>query len=396
MEPDFDRHLDRVRALCRLAIERLPRMVDPETGLFAFTTRGDPPARIGTSVRYSIIVALGLQRAARHGFSCDVDLGRLFSSLSALRPTLSNSGDLGLLLWSAARLDRPVAERALDDLLEFGELTLRRRGLDVHSTELAWVILGLCEALEQGVGREREVRARLREAFAQLLHNRGASGLFGFSRRLERGSVIGRLRSDLGFFDAQVYAILAALRVHEVLGDGAAKEAAVVVGDRLLGHQHRLGQWAWHYNVQTGALVDLYPVYSVHQDGMAPMALGALERATGLRTSGAVARGVEWLFGRNEIGEPLASPEDALLWRSLRRRPLLRPVRYPLKVASLAGAGTALDLGARLARPSMLEIDRELRPYHLGWCLYAFAEEAARAAARTGASPPAARASNAA
>src|SRR4051812_43013287 len=110
---------------------------------------------------------------------------------------------------------------------------------------------------------------------------------------------------------------------------------------------------------------------------MAPMALLPLEPALGLATTPAIARGVAWLFGRNELGEPLAVPERELIWRSLRPRPPFDAIVYPLKAASALRAGGALDLGARLAGPHVLEIDRELRPYHLGFCLYAFAELAA-------------------
>ena len=33
------------------------------------------------------------------------------------------------------------------------------------------------------------------------------------------------------------------------------------------------GQWWWHYDVRDGSVVERYPVYSVHQHAMAPMAL---------------------------------------------------------------------------------------------------------------------------
>jgi hypothetical protein len=49
-------------------------------------------------------------------------------------------------------------------------------------------------------------------------------------------------------------------------------------------------------------------------------------------------------------------------------------VVHPLKAASLCRLPAGLDLGARLADPRLLEIDRECRPYHLGFCLYALAE----------------------
>ena len=51
--------------------------------------------------------------------------------------------------------------------------------------------------------------------------------------------------------------------------------------DQVLRAQGPLGQWAWHYNIRTGAVVDRYPVYAVHQHGMGPMAVLAVADATG-------------------------------------------------------------------------------------------------------------------
>lgn len=103
------------------------------------------------------------------------------------------------------------------------------------------------------------------------------------------------------------------------------------------------------------------------------MALLPLERALGLPTVEAVARGVEWLYGNNELGVRMIELDRSIIWRSIRRREPLRRVVYPLKVASVAGLASS-SLGTCLAFPSALEVDRELRPYHLGWALMAFAE----------------------
>ena len=207
-----------------------------------------------------------------------------------------------------------------------------------------------------------------------LLANRGQSGMMAFSRQPGAAGLRGRLRSELGFFDAQVYTIVASLRRHEVVGDASALAVARTVGEHILRHQRALGQWAWHYNAKTGGLVDLYPVYSVHQDGMAPMALIPLERIAGTPTRDALARGVDWLYAQNELGVPMVDTEKDTIWRSIRRRQPLSRIVFPLKAASLAGAFDSLDLGAAAASPALLEIDREFRPYHLGWCLYAFSE----------------------
>jgi hypothetical protein len=390
------RHLERIRRLCTLSLERLPLMVEPHSGLVVFRVDGDDLVPAGTTARYTAMTSLGLERAIQHGWSSKLDPGQLLAALDRELPGIENSGDIGLVAWAAARLAKPLAERAVGRLLDFGPLTQRRSGESVHSTELAWVVTGLAEALAHDVGPSGPVRARFDEAFAMLLAQRGASGLMTFSRPLSPGaSIREHFRSEFGFFDAQVYTIIAALRRFELLGDADARDMAKVIGQGILAHQHPLGQWAWHYNVRTGALVDLYPVYSVHQDGMAPMALLPLESILGVPTEAAVARGVAWLFGDNELGLPLADFERNTIWRSIRRRTPYRNVVYPLKFASLARVGDGLDLGARLAQPSRLEIDREFRPYHLGFCLYAFAELAALGPDRA-ASRKAAAASNAA
>lgn len=370
-----DRFPDHVRTLVSIALDRLPSMIDPATGLVVSRVDGDELRPSGASLRYTAMTALGVERAAEHGLSCALDLDQLYEALEATVAGAETSGDLGLVLWATARNDPRVAERALGDLREFDDLSRTRRGSMVHSTELAWVVTGLAEALVSGIGDEREVRARLDRAFTRLLEQRGESGLLCFARPLHRGGFAGPrglLQGELGFFDAQVYAIVACLARDRATPDPEARAAARRIAERLLDHQHPRGQWGWHYNARTGALVDLYPVYSVHQDGMAPMAMLPVERALGLVTTPAVARGVAWLFGDNELGEPLADEERLIIWRSIRRRH--GAVRHALKAASVLGAGARLDLGARLASPRTLEIDREMRPYHLGFCLYAFSE----------------------
>lgn len=380
MDAHLDRFHDHVRRLCSIALTRLPRMIDPATGLVVFRADGDRLAPSGASLRYTAMAAIGLERAAECGLGCGVDLDQLYEALDATLAGSNNVGDLGLVLWAAALHDQRLAERVLRELGEFGDLACTRRGTMVHTTELAWVVIGLAEALAADIGNERDVRARLDRAFRRLLEQRGASGLMCFARPLSRArftSPRALLQGELGFFDAQAYSILAFLRRDGTTGDPDAREAARVIGEHLLHHQHPLGQWGWHYNARTGALVDLYPVYSVHQDGMAPMALLPLERALGLPTTPAVARGVEWLFGKNELGERLADERRGLIWRSIRRRAPGAAIVYPLKAASMLGAGRRLDLGARLAGSDALEVDREMRPYHLGFCLLAFSEIAA-------------------
>src|SRR5262249_35727369 len=138
----------------------------------------------GASLRYTAMALIGLERAERAGFSIGLDVSRLYEALDATLAGVNNSGDVGLVLWASAATCRPLAERALRDLVEYGDVARRRGAQVVHSTELAWVVTGLAEALVAGVGDERDVRTRLDRAFQRLLVQRGASGLMCFARPL--------------------------------------------------------------------------------------------------------------------------------------------------------------------------------------------------------------------
>ena len=60
--------------------------------------------------------------------------------------------------------------------------------------------------------------------------------------------------------------------------------------------QGPLGQWWWHYDSMTGRVAERYPVYSVHQHAMAPMALFAAQDACNadFREPNLQRAGVDW------------------------------------------------------------------------------------------------------
>src|SRR5437660_681979 len=61
------------------------------------------------------------------------------------------------------------------------------------------------------------------------------------------------------------------------------------------------GQWWWHYDYRTGRLLEGYPVYAVHQDSMAPMALFAAARVAGRHFDDAIGIGLDWLCAAPEL-----------------------------------------------------------------------------------------------
>src|SRR5581483_9226727 len=81
--------------------------------------------------------------------------------------------------------------------------------------------------------------------------------------------------------------------------------------------QGNLGQWWWLYDSHNGQLSSHYPVYSVHQHGMAPMALFALEHASGQRFTESIYKGLQWAYGANELGASMRETAHNLIWRCI-------------------------------------------------------------------------------
>ena len=92
-----------------------------------------------------------------------------------------------------------------------------------------------------------------------------------------------------------MYPIQALARLHGSADDPEALATAETVAGVICGAQGAAGQWWWHYDSRTGGVVEGYPVYSVHQHAMAPMALLDLADAGGTSYIDAICRGLGWM-----------------------------------------------------------------------------------------------------
>lgn len=348
-----------IRRLLVLGVDGLACMqVGP--GAFAFTRRavlhdGTPTTRLeGVSHRYTAIVALGarhlpadLQRALLGGLTAAETAEAVVERIGR-SPGL---GDAAMAFWAAAATGAKNLEAAAG--LVDGALSRQTAPEVVH---LAWVLSGSVAAREL-----LDTEHRLQDARRRLLATQGAFGIFG---HVAGGS--GR-RSHVGCFADQVYPIQALSRLHACDPDDGALAAAQQAADRIVELQGPDGQWWWHYDVRTGDVLEGYPVYSVHQHAMGPMALLALAQAGGRVDAGAIARGMRWLERAPEIGDTLIREDWAMTWRKVARR-------EPGKAVRAVRAGlTSVRPGLRAAPLDRLfppvSVDRECRPYELGWLL---------------------------
>lgn len=364
LEKHFDGARRRLPDLCAIATEGLKRMVLPGMRL-PYTMRGvsDENGRgiypQGDSLRYLIIVAMGLawtpQSVQRHVLQ-DRTAADLVHVAIDRAARSREPGAVALAAWAAAETAGVYAGELFLQLENY----LEREA--VETVPVAWALTAALAARQLGPSNLVErLAARL------LLDGQAAGGLFAHTMPA-RAAGLGR--GHIGCFADQVYPIQALARLGYADKNAAALDAAGACASRIVALQGPAGQWWWHYDVREGSVTEGYPVYSVHQHAMAPMALLDLLDAGGADHRDAVVKGLGWIDHHPETEQPIVSPEDAMIWRKVGRREPRKLVR------SLSALTTAVVPGWHLPGldttfpPGLL--DRECRPYEFGWMLYAW------------------------
>jgi len=336
-------------------------MFDPEKRLFCYRLRQTSHGlvREGISQRYTIMTLLGLLRAESEGFHFALNVATTLDCLLTDTAWLNNIGDLGLLLWLCALSSQEHLTRfcAMFDL----EGALKRypdaRGR--LTMELSWFLSGLVHASGTGL-RQQPTLARLAAQTYRLLRaNQGTHGIFGHLGRWS--SLAGVVRGRVGSFADQVYPIYAMAYFGQVYQQEEARQSALHCAKAICRLQGPLGQWWWHYDSVTGRVLEEYPVYSVHQHAMAPMALFALRDTCNADFGKQVYKGLEWISGANELQKDLENAAAGVVWRCIRPP---KSKSYAARIRTLLGKKQSLKT---------MEIGFECRPYELGWLLYAHA-----------------------
>jgi hypothetical protein len=340
-------------------------MFDPDKLLFCYRIRKDGTNMIpeGLSSRYTIMTLLGLHELEKAGGAFPFDVNRIFSGLIRNIDWITNIGDLGLLLWLHAALRPDQAPEWCPDLHIEKALDHYPDARECRSMELAWFITGLSQ---QVLTRQSAKFAAIAiQAYKRIELNQGKGGFFRHLGR--KANLNGLIRGRIGTFADQVYPILAMTHLSQACGLQEPLDRAMDCARGICDAQGALGQWWWHYDSAQGRVVRRYPVYSVHQDGMAPMALFAAGEASGHDFKNAIYKGLRWIAGANELGEDLRDLSVNAIWRCI--FPKRKSVMYMDDLAGLLGRPR------NSASPHDPTILYECRPYHLGWLLYAFSRD---------------------
>ena len=357
---------DMVRQLNNLAVRGLAEMFDVEKQLFCFRVKRNDYGimKEGFSFRYTIISLLGLHRIETQGMRSPVNVQTALDKLLKNTGNVQNIGDIGLLLWLCAlaspqRLIRIYSELDIKSALR--RYSDARQG---RTMELAWFLTGLSYTALILKDEPAGLADLAANTYRLLRNNYGGKGIFS---HLNRTSFTSMIRGQIGSFADQVYPVYALARFAQAYNSEEAIKMALDCAKTICRLQGPLGQWWWHYNSLTGRTVGQYPVYAVHQDGMAPMALSAIGEVTELDFSESIYKGLKWITGSNELGYDLIDTSQNIIWRSFYRKKykmycdeILSLLRFPRGKNSYY---------------KDINVNFECRPYHLGWILYAFATE---------------------
>lgn len=346
-----------------MCLDRLGEALDGKTGLFSRQLRNRrwEPTSGAEEVTGTAICLIGLARAGIEPKVIGLDVSRTLEALIEAVRRHGCFGGAGLVVWANAAVDVfPVAEllpRLDIPAGEPGDLLER-----LTTMEAAWLVCGLAhEAARPGADGYR----RLLTATSGLLSRfDGEARLFHHSSL--KAALRHRFRRNLPNFADQIYPVQALAHAASALGMPEAMETAASCASRLIELQGDLGQWWWHYDSERGDVAQPYPVYSVHQHAMAPMALTSLTAAGGDDYAVAIEQSLAWL-GENELGADLVDREAGTIWRSIERREgSTRRLGRNVGLLLGAGKGTGREVPA-----ASLTVNYETRPYEWAWCLYA-------------------------
>lgn len=353
---------------CNEALGYLSHAYDARRAVFACASRIGRRGEVSNdfamplSLRYTINAYLGLSEAERHGGEIEW-LGpvrpRVGEFASAYETAIVNCGDRGLLLTLLAATERthPAVERTLQRL----ERVVARRDAAqrLNIQELAWMLWG-------ATSWASEPRA---QALAQQIFDLIRGSFVHRGSGMPKHSTA-RYRAHAVSFGGIVYFLRALHEYGEAFDSAEARQLFSACVDRVLAIQRADGAWPWMIDVRSATPIDVYPIFSVHQDSMAMLFLFPAEhyRVAGVRP--AIERSLQWNLGHNELETPMLRHEPyAWFYRSIERTE-----RWPRVRRYLRGFGPRASL--RPTDSPRVRLNRECRSYHPGWILYAWSGRA--------------------
>jgi hypothetical protein len=345
-----------------MAAQALLALLDGSEVLFSrrITLRDRGFRREPVSQRHTVVALLGLRQFADSGRTQPFDLEAIQEAVFQDRRWVKGIGDLGILIRFAAECS-PSRLIALANGFDLANaLSNFPDGREAHTSELASFLAGISHAKLASPDLLPDLTDVAVDTYRLLRDNQGPGGIFAHAG--VPGFLQQPFSNRFGTFADQAHAIYAlttfarAFEIEEPLAD------ALNCANAIRALQGEKGEWWFLYDKRSCQVVNHYPIRSVYQDGMAPMALMALEEATGQRFDEAIISGLSWIAGANELGVDLRDFEHGTIWDSIEPRS---------RIASMREVALNLAYRRTETHAENLQVRFEARPDHFGWLLYA-------------------------
>jgi hypothetical protein len=345
------------------ALRSLVSLFDEEETLFArcaYLTK-DGIHREAPSRKRTIIALLGLHRLAESGEALPLDVSAIREVILEDTSWVKSVGDLGLLIWFTAECDPERLGKLFNNYCFEKALDTFKDARHARTGGLAWMLAGIAHARLALPGSLPDLTDLAVDAYHLLQDNQSEGGIFGHAASL--GFLQQVFCNRMGTFADQMYSIYAfsafaqAFQIEEPLG------SALRCANSIRALQGELGQWWFLYDKRATRVVNRYPLCSLHQNGIAPVALLSLGEATGQSFHESIYRGLSWAIGASEFGDDTRSQHTGLIWDSIGTR--RRGTNYWEAALSMMNIYPG-------RRAEGLKIRYQARPDHFGWLLYAF------------------------
>ena len=335
-------------------LSNLSSAYSPATGLFDRQYRNGKWDEVtGREIVTSTAIALiALHRSSLTSRVPQFDPSTSAGLLAARFEAIAYMGSIGLLIWALALAGRSDLVAQLLPRLENGRVSQ-----SLTTMELAWVVLGLCHVDDKSAG----AGSKLLKVFSEELVARQSKSTGLFYHCSMDAAWRDRIRRNVSNFADQIYPIQALSLASSGIGLSSLAQSALLCGKVLCALQGEKGQWWWHYDPKSGRVTSRYPVYSVHQYGMAPMALASLQESTGVSFSHPIDRSLSWIED-NEFQGSMFDSGNGTIWRDIHPKNRM--------TASFIRRTRAILRRSDTSFPE-IQVNRETRPYEWAWGLYA-------------------------
>ncbi len=355
-----------ISTLLKVAAKGLESYYDSGKALFKYSLTDEKRIveKNNLLLTHSLISLLGI---SNYKESVNIDFG--VSKDYIFKTVIKRGGlrELSLLLWLLAKDNDSRSDILFRKICALPAHVI----INAETMEVAWLLTSLVfYARQTGLEKSGKTMDVVLQHFKKRFNC--DTGLFLHRSRNSFFSNFD-IRFDIANFADQIYSIYAFALHFELKRDEESLRISEQCADKICFLQGKQGQWWWHYDVPHGIVIQKYPVYSVHQDSMAPFALMELNKASRKDYSSAISLGLRWLFAENELNIELVNEEKSYVRRGIqRKRYLAKLINVRTLVFKIMNINCLLDY---YDQPKFLCRMNWEYSYHLGWILYAYSPQ---------------------